>query len=116
MALGTRTPVPGANTTFGNKKVRVFDVQLTTGANYTTGGETILPSYVGLRKIEQAQATGLARTTSGGAAARGVAFDYAAIAGSPGAIKAQVYTTASAEAASNSDQSTFSVRVMFIGT
>lgn len=116
MAIGTITKVNGSDSTFGNKKMRVRDIQLTAGANYTTGGETISASAVGLRKIEAANALGLARATSGGATARGVAFDYTAIAGNAGAIKMQVYTTGSAEASSNSDQSALSVRVQFFGS
>lgn len=115
MALGTFTPVRGANSTFGNRKVRVFDVQLSAGANYPTGGDTISASTVGLRKIEQAWCSGIARATSGGATSRTVSFDFAAIAGNPGAVKMQVYTTGSAEAANNSDQSAFTTRVSFIG-
>lgn len=111
MALGSLTKV--AAYTSGNRRVRVYDVQLTAGANYTTGGETISPSAVGMaRKIEEAIPHGNARATSGGATARSVAFDYAT---TPSSVKMQVYTTASAEAASNSDQSTQSVRVTFRG-
>lgn len=98
-----------------NKRVRVYDVVLGTGANYPTGGETIQPSYVGMNKIMEAVPHGNARATTGGATARTLAFDYAAISGSPGAIKMQVYTTGSAEAANNSDQSTQSVRITFRG-
>jgi hypothetical protein len=111
MALGTLTKASAY--TVANKRVRVYDVQLTSGANYTTGGETITPASVGLKsKIEQAVAHGNARATSGGATARTLAFDYAT---TPGSVKMQVYTTASAEAASNSDQSTQSCRVTFYG-
>lgn len=98
-----------------NKRVRVYDVILTSGANYTTGGDIIQPSYIGLNKIMEVIPHGIARATTGGATSRTVAFDYTAISGSPGAVKMQVYTTASAEAASNSDQSTQSVRITFRG-
>jgi hypothetical protein len=98
-----------------NKRVRVYDVVLTSGANYATGGDTILPAYVGLNKIMEAVPHGIARATSGGATGRTLAFDYTAISGSAGAIKMQVYTTASAEAANNSDQSTQSCRITFRG-
>lgn len=110
MALGAISIPTGvqANTTFGNKKIRIRSVVLTTGANYTTGGETITPSMVGLSKRIELMHGGLAPATSGGATARTVAFDYAN-------QKLQVFTTASAEAASNSDQSAFSARLMFVG-
>lgn len=115
MALGTisRTTPASSDSVWGNKRARVRDVQLTSGANYTTGGETISPAAVGLtRRIEQVLTHGIARATSGGATARTLAFDFAT---TPGSVKMQVYTTASAEAASNSDQSTFSARLTFIG-
>lgn len=109
MALGTLTKV--AAYAIANRRVRVYDVQLTSGANYSTGGESITPAAVGLRgKIEQANALGLP-TTSSGTTSRGVAFLYQA----SGAVKMLVQTTASAEAAGSSDQSTFTVRVEFVG-
>jgi hypothetical protein len=110
MTLGTFTKV--SSFTEANKRVRVFDVQLSSGANYPTGGDTISPSVVGLRKIEEAIPHGIARATSGGATGRALAFDYATTAGS---VKMQVYTTGSAEAANNSDQSTQSCRITFRG-
>lgn len=121
MALGTITKpsaslLPAPDTSIGAKALNIRDVQLTAGANYTTGGEVITPQAVGLgRRIETVVSIGIARATSGGATSRSVAFDYAAIAASPGAVKMQVYTTASAEAAGNSDQSAFSIRLGFIG-
>lgn len=109
MALGTLTRVTAY--TAGNKKVRVYDVQLSAGANYTTGGETITAAAVGLRKIEQAIPSGLATTTSG-TTSRSVAFLYG---NGMTTTKMLVQTTASAEAANNSDQSTFTIRVTFMG-
>lgn len=113
MALGTFTAVPNTINRVGNRRRRVYDVQLSSGANYPTGGDTITPAMVGMgRRIEEAQATGIARATSGGATSRTVSFDYAT---TPGSVKMQVNTTASAEAANNSDQSAFSVRIAFLG-
>jgi hypothetical protein len=113
MALGVLTRVANTTTVVGNKKMRVYDVQLSSGANYPTGGDTITPAAVGFgRRIEEAMPTGIARATTGGATSRTVSFDYAT---TPGSVKMQVNTTASAEAANNSDQSAFSVRVAFIG-
>ena len=111
MALGTITKPSGkADYNMGNKRVRVRDVQLTSGANYTTGGETITAANVGLNEITEAVPLGLA-LPSGGATSRSVGFIFS----SSGSVKLVVHTTASAEAASNSDQSTFSVRIRFIG-
>lgn len=109
MAIGTLTKI--AAYTVGNRRSRVFDVQLTSGANYTTGGETITPAMVGLgRRIEIASAEALATTTSG-TTQRAVSFIHQ----TNGSVKMQVATTGSAEAASNSDQSTFTVRCEFRG-
>ena len=109
MALGTLTKRSAYVS--GNKRIRVYDVQLTSGANYTSGGETITPQNVGLsRRIEEARAHGLA-LPSGAATSRSVGFVYQ----SDGTVKMSVQTTASAEAAAASDQSTFTVRVTFVG-
>jgi hypothetical protein len=112
MALGTISVPTGvqANTTFGNKKMRIRNVQLSAGANYTTGGETITPSAVGLsKKIEYVD--GSMATTASGTTSRTVVALYQ----TDGSVKLLVQTTASAEAANNSDQSTFSARLVFWG-
>jgi hypothetical protein len=62
MALGTLTKVDAW--VQGNKRVRVYDVQLSSGANWTAAGESILPSQVGLRKIVEAKILGPARRRS----------------------------------------------------
>ena|SRR5437899_6964403 len=112
MALGTITR-PGVYSDYvqGNKRVCVRDVQLTAGANYTTGGETITASAVGLNRITEAVPLGLA-VPAGGATSRSVGFIFAA---NQKSVKMVVQTTASAEAASNSDQSTFTARIEFVG-
>lgn len=112
MALGTVSVPTGvqASTIFGNKKIRIRNVQLTSGANYTTGGETITASAVGLsKKIEYVD--GAMATTSTGTTSRTVVPLYQ----TDGTVKLTVQTTASAEAASNSDQSTFTARLLFVG-
>jgi hypothetical protein len=109
MALGTLTKVDGW--VEGNKRVRLYDVQLTTGANYTTGGETVAAASVGLRKIIKANVLGLALPTAG-ATSRSVGIIYG---NGVTTTKILTHTTASAEAASNSDQSTFTARIEFVG-
>jgi hypothetical protein len=112
MALGTISKPSGvrANDHFGGKKANIRDVQLSAGANYTTGGETITPRAVGLsQKIEQV--VGAMATTASGTTSRTVVPLYQA----DGSVKLVVQTTASAEAAGNSDQSTFTARLTFIG-
>lgn len=112
MALGTIAVPTGvqANTTFGNKKIRIRTVQLTSGANYTTGGETITAANVGLAKTID-QVIGAMATTSSGTTSRSLVPLYQ----TDGSVKLLVQTTASAEAASNSDQSTFTARLLFVG-
>ena len=114
MALGTiTTPTTlgsRANYTDANKRVRVRDVQLTSGANYTAGGETVTPQQVGLNVIEECRVHGLA-LVSGAATSRSVGVVY----NTDGSVKLSVQTTASAEAAANSDQSTYTVRITFVG-
>lgn len=114
MALGTVTfPNKSYNTTWGNKRVRIVDVQLTSGANYTTGGETLTANACDLKAIEQVIVLSLA-LPSGAATSRSVGVVYNNSVRT--SVKLAVQTTASAEAASNSDQSTFSVRLQVIGT
>lgn len=118
MALGsiTRPAFPGASIDYveGNKRIRTRDVQLTSGANYTTGGETISPTAVGLsRRIDRVIAAGVARTTTGGAATIPLSFDFAT---TPGSVLMQQYVAATgAEQAGNANLSTFSVRLTFVG-
>jgi hypothetical protein len=113
MALGTVTRYKGFDTTWGNKRVRVVDVQLTSGANYTAGGETITAQQVGLKFIESANVLSLA-LPSGAATSRSVGVVYNN--SDRTSVKLSVQTTASAEAAASSNQSTFTVRIQFIGT
>ena len=114
MALGTITKPTAlgsrANYTDANKRVRVRDVQLTSGANYTAGGETVTAASVGLNVIEEALVHSLA-LPSGAATSRSVGVVY----NSDGSIKLSVQTTASAEAAAASDQSAYTVRITFVG-
>jgi hypothetical protein len=109
MALGTLTKV-GAYVN-ANRRVRVYDVQLTSGANYAAGGETITPQQVGLsRKIEQVAGLGIA-TTATGATSRQVVPLYQ----TNGSVKLTVQTAGATEAVAATDQSTFSARLTFIG-
>lgn len=71
MALSL-TPVKEANTVFGNKRVRVFDVEF--DDSYPTGGESLTPEDVGLRKIDQV--LGSVAVSSSDAAAVAVAYDF----------------------------------------
>lgn len=118
MALGVITKPSGvqADTVFGNKKIRIREVILTGGANYTTGGESITPSMVGLSKrIEQVLTDGGAKNAAGTLMIP-VRFDYSA-----GKLQIFRYDGASAgkasleEAAANFDASLFTARITFIG-
>ena len=125
MALGTITKPTAlgsaADYTVANKRSRTRDVQITSGANYTTGGETITAASVGLRsQIHQVVMDGNARTTTGGASSLALAIDYSPTDGSV-KLQAYRYDGASAgkafleEVAANVDLSTFSARLTFIG-
>lgn len=113
MALGTTTRVVAS--TFGNKKVRTYDVQLTSGANYTTGGETITPGAVGMKKIEQVLSDAGAKNAAGTSTVP-VRYDY-----TNSKLQAYRYDGASVgkafleEVAAGVDLSAFTARLTFIG-
>lgn len=113
MALGTVTKV--LDYTVSNKRFRVRDVQLTAGANYTTGGESITPASVGLRKIEHVL-TDVGAKNAAGTSAVPVRFDYA-----NNKLQAYRYDGATAgkafleEVAVNVDLSAFTARLTFVG-
>lgn len=111
MALGTVTKVDAW--VEGNKRVRIYDIQLSTGANWTAAGESLTPAMVGLRKIVAVNALGPARS----AVPTGfqVTYDYtnqkliALAQGTAGAAVAMVAVTG------NTDLSTFTVRLEIVG-
>ena len=117
MALGTITrPSPNPDFTVGNRRWRTRDVQITSGANYTTGGETITAASVGLRRIEAVFNYGSAKT-SNGATSRALAIDYSV---SPN-VKIQAYNGDAGvlgpqtEVPGNTDCSTLTARLTFLG-
>lgn len=114
MAIGAITkPTISGDFSNGNKRQRVRNVVLSSGANYTVGGDTITPASVGMtRRIDAVHSTGQARTTAGGAATIPLSVDYQA----DGSVKLQSYVAATgAEQAGNANLSTFSVRLTFVG-
>lgn len=120
MALGALTAVAGGHYQWGNRRARVYDVQLTAGANYTTAGETVQPSTVGLHSfIEQVFGTG--SSGSGATTAYVVGANYTAVAANPGAVRLQGFVSNGAspallnEAPSNTNLSAGTVRLTFIG-
>jgi hypothetical protein len=106
MALGAATKIDSY--VIGNKRVKVYSVVLGTGANYPTGGEPLPASLFGLRRIVSVKDLGVARATAAGATARTVSYDRTN-------QKLQIYTTGSAEAANNSDQSTITAELEVVG-
>jgi hypothetical protein len=114
MALGSLTLVDVG--TLGGRKARTYDVVPSSGANYTAGGEPITAANVGLRRIINAICDGIA-TTSNGATAFGIKALYQA----DGSVKLTAHRTAAAvnspflEAAANTDLSTYTVRITFMG-
>jgi hypothetical protein len=117
MSLGTLTLRD--STVIGNpsRKVRVYDVVPTGGADYTAGGETITPSAVGLRRITAAICDGPASTSNGG-----TAYTVKPLYQTDGSVKLAAHRTAASvnnpllEAAGNTDLSTYTVRITFVGT
>lgn len=111
MALGTLTKIDGY--VVGNKRVRIYDVQLTSGANYVAGGETLTAAMVGLRRIVAVNALGPARSST--PTGFQVTYDYtnskliALAQATAGAAIAMVDVTA------GTNLSTFTVRLEVIG-
>lgn len=110
MALGAITKVDAYAE--ANKRVKVVDVVLSTGANWTAAGESLTPAMVGLRKITWADCNlGLSSTPTGFQ----VRYDYvnsklvALAQGTAGAAVAMVAVTA------GTDLSTFTARIRFEG-
>ncbi len=109
----TITAVTGASGVAGNKRTRVYDVTLDN--SYPTGGYSITPAQVGLKKIEFVDAGGGAKNSAGTSLVP-VRFDY-----TNSKLQAYRYDGASAgkaflEEVSNAvDLSAFSVRLTFIG-
>lgn len=99
--------------TVSNKRHRVRDVVLSTGANYATGGMTLTPVSVGLHKIEEAQPLGPA---TNGTLCFPVVYDYTnqklkafGTNAVPGAAVGDPEVTA------NTNLSAYSVRIKFSG-
>jgi hypothetical protein len=114
MALGTLTFVEA--TTWGNRRVRVYDVQLTSGANYTTAGETVTPQQVKMgRRIVQVVSAGMS------GAGQTTAYSIGANHQANGSVKLQGFVSNGAspallnEAPANTNLSAGTVRVTFIG-
>lgn len=111
MALGSITKVDGY--VIGNKRVRIVDVQLSTGANWTAAGESLTPAMVGLRRIVAVNALGPARSST--PTGFQVTYDYtnqkliALAQAVAGAAVALVAVTG------NTDLSAFTVRLEIVG-
>jgi hypothetical protein len=119
MALGTVTKVTkhGRSIDFadGDRKTVYRDVQLSAGANYTTGGETLTPSAFGLKEIWCVEPMGPALSTAASTTFQ-VGFNYSTGKlmafgqnATPGAAVAQPQVTA------NTNLSTFVVRLRVEG-
>jgi hypothetical protein len=111
MAL-TITKVAGADTVFGNKRVKVRDI--TFDSSYPTTGESLTAADVGLTKIDFVETQGA--KNSAGTAQVPVVYDYTN-------SKLQIYRYDGAsvgkanleEAAAAFDASAFTARVRFVG-
>lgn len=73
MAVAVAKVSPNADTTFGNKKIKIRT--LTFSSNYATGGEALAASDFGLKKIQHISFGGVA-SSSDVATACAVSYDY----------------------------------------
>src|SRR5262245_58931357 len=112
MALGTVILVD--KSTFGNRRMRIYDIQLSTGANWTAAGETLTPRMVGMSVIFGANVLGPA--TNGTPLSFQVGYNYTTqklIAfgqnATPGPAVGQPVVTG------NTALSGYTVRIQFIG-
>lgn len=69
------TKVTGADTIYGNKRVKVRD--LVFSGNYATGGESVVASDVGLQTIEQVQPHGGVAAAADLATANPIFYNHA---------------------------------------
>lgn len=121
MALGSITKVKrnGRSIEYvkGNKFAVVADVQCTSGANYTTGGETISAAAVGLKSIDYANILNQPATSTGASHRVGtIVYPGGSGAGGQASVKLVVGgAAAGAEVAAATDLSTFSTRIEFVG-
>lgn len=111
MALGAKTKVVAYKN--ANKRVVVYDIVMSTGANWTSAGESLTATDIGFRKIEEATPLGPA---SNGTLSFQVAYDFTnskLVAygqnATPGAAVGQPKVTG------NTDLSGYTVRMKFSG-
>lgn len=109
MAIGTITIV-GTRRSIGDLFSVKCDIIPTAGANYTTGGDTILPSSVGLMEIQRGDAHPTAQAATVGPSA------VVIIPQTDGSAKLKSFVAAgNAENSSNADLSGVSVRATLYG-
>lgn len=112
--IGTITEVDSY--TVSNRRYRIYDIQISSGANYTTGGMSLTPRQVGLNRIIGADPLGPAFSVAASTAFE-VIFVYStsklmalATHATPGAAVADIEVT------NNTNLSTFIARIKFEGT
>jgi hypothetical protein len=105
--------VTGADTTFGNKKIKIRDV--TFDSSYPTGGEPLTAADVGLKRIDQVLCDAGAKNAAGTLVIP-VRYDHA-----NAKLQGYEYNGAAAgvarlqELANTFDASAFTARITFIG-
>lgn len=118
MALGTITKVARNGRPIdyvkGNKYATVRDVQCSSGANYTAGGETITAAAIGLKSIDYVNILNQP-TTAAGAHRTATIINTLGAAGQTSVKLAVSGATAQADAGANADLSTFITRMEFVG-
>lgn len=116
MAL-TITKVDGADSVFGNKRIRVRDVEF--DSSYPTGGESLVASDVGLEQIDVVLPNGPAGDSDGTASVNAVVVRYDHDAEKLQAFQASVAVAGTdeplEEVGSTESLADFIVRVVFIG-
>lgn len=121
MALGTITKVKrnGRPVEYvkGNKFAVIADVQCTSGANYTTGGETVTAAAVGLKSIDYVNVLNQPATSTGSShRVATVVYPGGTGAGGQTSIKLVIGGAAAGnEVAGSTDLSTFAARIEFVG-
>lgn len=113
MALTITIPVDGADTVWGNKRVKVREIEF--DSSYPTGGESLTPADVGLTVIEQVLPHGPASNSDGTEGTLGVPVRY-----DHSTQKLQAFESAGDgdsmdEVGSTNSLADYLVRVTFIG-
>lgn len=117
MALTITKPHPDVDSVFGNKRIKVRDIEF--DSSYPTAGEGLVPSDVGLTRIDQVLPQGPAGNSDGTASTSAVVVRYdhtnEKLQAFQGDADATTGSAVLAEVGSTDSLADFHVRVTFIG-